>query len=632
MTGSGPLGPSAYPSWHRGRARRCRGPAVVLLERWTLGLAEELSRHALGHPVEWVPVRFDGPLAVVGPVLAPGRRPACAAPSTSAWPRRRPGALAEPGARAGRRTRPGPVRRPRLPGPGPAGRGGARPGGRGGRRARRPPGARHLVHPPRPSRRRLAPSATPSPPTPRPPRTRWPAAPRPLPGPVRAARPPIPPPPVPDSCGRRCTTNGSGRCAASSAPRTPPSPSRGAFVSDGRLVDDGGYGRAHDFATSERIALFEAVERYAGMRPTGRRTDLRAPLRRTRPRPGPGPRTARPARPRPPRAPGLAHRPLHARSGAGLGTGLVADPAPPGPRTRARGLLGTCPAPAAARGVRVLQRLRSRQQPRRGRALRPVRGRGARRLPDGWYAATPCAASNAPGRPGHGAPRGPGRRRGLRLLLLDATNDFGIPAVVAVCHYEGTHPDAPRMFLAAGAHHDPRAAIAPPWRRWSPTSWSRRAVLRRGRRTRPAAAAAHAGPAGAGGRPGRPRRVNALPQAAPRLAFLLADTPPCRSRRPGRRAPGTGRRPRRPAHATVDRLPRRSGGGHRSTRANRDCATGLGLHCVKVVVPGSLPMTFGHVNRRTRGLPRLLDVPHRLGRTPRPLRHEDLALHPHPFP
>jgi len=58
----------------------------------------------------------------------------------------------------------------------------------------------------------------------------------------------------------------------------------------------------------------------------------------------------------------------------------------------------------------------------------------------------------------------------------------------------------------------------------------------------------------------------------------------------------------------------------------------LGLSCVKVIVPGSLPMTFGHVNHRTRGLPRLLDVPHRLGRVERPLRYEDLAIDPHPFP
>lgn len=58
----------------------------------------------------------------------------------------------------------------------------------------------------------------------------------------------------------------------------------------------------------------------------------------------------------------------------------------------------------------------------------------------------------------------------------------------------------------------------------------------------------------------------------------------------------------------------------------------LGLHCVKVIVPGSLPMTFGHVNHRTRGLPRLLEVPHRLGRAERASRYEELTIHPHPFP
>ena len=42
----------------------------------------------------------------------------------------------------------------------------------------------------------------------------------------------------------------------------------------------------------------------------------------------------------------------------------------------------------------------------------------------------------------------------------------------------------------------------------------------------------------------------------------------------------------------------------------------LGLYAAKVLVPGALPMTFGHVYRRTRGLPRLLEVPWRLGRLP----------------
>jgi ribosomal protein S12 methylthiotransferase accessory factor len=57
-----------------------------------------------------------------------------------------------------------------------------------------------------------------------------------------------------------------------------------------------------------------------------------------------------------------------------------------------------------------------------------------------------------------------------------------------------------------------------------------------------------------------------------------------------------------------------------------------GLSCVKVLVPGTLPMTFGHRHRRTHGLPRLLDVPNLLGHTDRRLTPDDLNPHPHPFP
>lgn len=57
-----------------------------------------------------------------------------------------------------------------------------------------------------------------------------------------------------------------------------------------------------------------------------------------------------------------------------------------------------------------------------------------------------------------------------------------------------------------------------------------------------------------------------------------------------------------------------------------------GLHCVKVIAPGALSMTFGHRNRRITGLPRLREVPHRLGHAPRPLTDADINPHPHPFP
>lgn len=57
-----------------------------------------------------------------------------------------------------------------------------------------------------------------------------------------------------------------------------------------------------------------------------------------------------------------------------------------------------------------------------------------------------------------------------------------------------------------------------------------------------------------------------------------------------------------------------------------------GLHCVKVLIPGMLPMTFGYHFTRLTGLERALRVPAELGYTRRPLRPEELSAHPHPFP
>lgn len=56
------------------------------------------------------------------------------------------------------------------------------------------------------------------------------------------------------------------------------------------------------------------------------------------------------------------------------------------------------------------------------------------------------------------------------------------------------------------------------------------------------------------------------------------------------------------------------------------------LACVKVIVPGTIPMTFGHGMRRVHGLPRLFDIPRLLGDRNPPVTNEDLNPHPHPFP
>jgi len=57
-----------------------------------------------------------------------------------------------------------------------------------------------------------------------------------------------------------------------------------------------------------------------------------------------------------------------------------------------------------------------------------------------------------------------------------------------------------------------------------------------------------------------------------------------------------------------------------------------GLHCVKVLIPGMLPMTFGHHLVRLTGLERVLRVPAELGYVKEPLTPEQLNRYPHPFP
>ncbi|UQX00033.1 YcaO-like family protein [Streptomyces sp. RerS4] len=408
----------------------------------------------------------------------------------------------------------------------------------------------------------------------------------------------------------------------------------GAFVTDGRGIDEGGYGRARDFTASERIALFEAVERYAGMRPTARRTDLRASFAAL----GPG-------RALDPERLGLPDPAHH-----GHPSSLTVPYTPDLELDWVQGWSLTHRRPVAVPEHVAYWDVPGRDRPRV--VYESSNGCGLGNSPEeaalyglfevaerdaflmAWYAATPLRRITLP--PDDLDTVLLADRAalvGYRLQILDATNDFGIPAVIAVCRYEGAHPDAPRMFLAAGAHHDPYAAIR------SAVAEVVTNVLE----------SAHRSFADGGPRdPDRLRPmldrpelvtslddhvgVNTLPEAAPRLEFLFADTPRLRPEEAWPMAPAPVADLTELLAATVERLSRAGLEVITVDQSEPGVAAGLGLHCVKVVVPGSLPMTFGHVNHRTRGLPRLLEVPHRLGRVARPLRQEDLTPHPHPFP
>lgn len=56
-----------------------------------------------------------------------------------------------------------------------------------------------------------------------------------------------------------------------------------------------------------------------------------------------------------------------------------------------------------------------------------------------------------------------------------------------------------------------------------------------------------------------------------------------------------------------------------------------GLRCVKVIMPGLLPMTFGQHNRRISGFERLQQLPLTLGYQDHPLTEAEINPYPHPF-
>lgn len=611
------------------------GSAVVLLEEWSLGLAEELSRHALQHSVLYVPVRRDGALTVIGPVLRPG---AAACLCCTDYQR-----LATTGGRV-------PWQSPQLALAGPAAPALdeaamalaadllADPDAPPDPAVDRPGATVHLLHGARAtwSTHRIRPiGGCPV------------CAPLPADTPADAELPRVARPMADPTVLRGPNSRTGAADLRAALYDTRFGPVRrlirtedsafsltSAYPTDGRAVDDGGYGRADDFESSERVALFEAVERYTGMRPTGHRTVLRAcyeqlgpdravdPARLGLPDPAyhghPASRTV-------PYTPQLELDWVHGWSLTRERALAVPEhvaywdvPDPDRPRVvyeSSNGCgLGNSPQEAVLYG------------------LFEVAERDAFLM--AWYTATPLRRITLPA-------DDPGLRLladrtallGYQLLLLDATNDFGIPAVLAVCRYQGEHPEAPRVFLAAGAHHDPRSAIRAAVVEVVTTV---HACARRSQseeqpyapeRLRPMLTQPelvlgledHVG-------------VNTLPEAQSRLAFLFADTPELDWREAWPGAP----EPVPDLTELLERTVRRLAGLDLEVIAVRQDEPGirdqLGLYSAKVVVPGSLPMTFGHVNHRTRGLPRLLEVPHRLGRTERPLRYDELTIHPHPFP
>jgi ribosomal protein S12 methylthiotransferase accessory factor len=216
---------------------------------------------------------------------------------------------------------------------------------------------------------------------------------------------------------------------------------------------------------------------------------------------------------------------------------------------------------------------------------------------------------------------------GYQVLAFDITMEHGVPSVWTMA----VSPDGsgPRAVCTAGASLDPERALLNALSELGPILTD---VIRRYRTEEPAAHAMAADPFRVVTMPDHSALYSA-PETFDRFDFLLADTSSLAVSDIGGERRG---------QVTQDDLT----ADLRALLA-RFLSTGTDVvvvdqttpehragrfFCVKVIVPGLLPMTFGHRNRRVDGLPRLRQVPLLLGRRDHPLTQDELNPHPHPFP
>lgn len=214
---------------------------------------------------------------------------------------------------------------------------------------------------------------------------------------------------------------------------------------------------------------------------------------------------------------------------------------------------------------------------------------------------------------------------GFDFRCFRSTMEYGMPSVWLVAENRGA--DGPALLAGSGAHPEPVQAITGGLHELVGTILATRHSYER-RRTEGLRMLAD---------PTEIRRmedhslVGALPEARSRFDFVLDGDHD---------------------EVALEDLPRTTRTGEPDLRADLQVAVsgvldaGLdvlvvdqtmpelsrnGLHCVRVLVPGLVPMTFGHLNRRTRNLPRLTEgvgIPYRGRLTP----GSEIGAVPHPFP
>ncbi|HEX6968548.1 MAG TPA: TOMM precursor leader peptide-binding protein [Micromonosporaceae bacterium] len=607
--------------------------AVVALEHWTPGQATELSRHAWRSGATLLPIRVDGSTVLIGPLLHRGA-PACLgcteverlATIGGRTPRNQPdlrlGGLPAPtvlpllaaliaDVLAAPRRWPGTVWAVRT-----------EDGTCSTHRARPRRGGCPVCHP--------LPDDTPA-------NARFVPASRPLPDPHRLRQDN----PATTLPGLRAALHDwrLGPVAHISRRENTILALAHAEVVGDWEVRDGGYGRGQTFAEAERVALFEAVERMTGLSPCGTRPVLKASFAELGPQRAVDPERLGLHEPQLQESPQFKisrYSPDTVTTWV-YGWSMAENRALAVPEHVA--YWGHPIRSDNARSPQFL--LESSNGCGLGNSLEEAVLYGLLEVAErdaflmSWYARTPLDRVAPPEEVplvSHLVDRLDAL--GYDLLLFNATNDFGVPAVAALALCRDPDSPMPQAFFSGGAHPDPREAIraavvevvvnlmlVPEFTRTWPDLFDRDRLRHLFADPRQVVTL-HDHMA-----------VNTLPEARERFAFLL-----------------TGSGPPRPWHEMwpdqpkpvpdlgvlltelVDRVVRAGMDVVVVDQTDPVIRDRLGLHAAKVLVPGALPLTFGHVYRRTRGLPRLLDVPWQLGRLAARPAYDELPLHPHPFP
>ncbi|MBB6732581.1 TOMM precursor leader peptide-binding protein [Cohnella zeiphila] len=213
---------------------------------------------------------------------------------------------------------------------------------------------------------------------------------------------------------------------------------------------------------------------------------------------------------------------------------------------------------------------------------------------------------------------------GYETLLFNATTENRIPAVVAVLR--NTRPTGANLVCSAGAHPDPvRAAKGAICEAAGHVGY----LSERLKRERDEIALMLDDPSLVGTMEDH-AALYSHPQAEERFAFLL------KSSAPPRAFGEQFERRKRSADLTDDlkstiAVFRELGLDVIVVDQTAPEIARIGLHVVKVLIPGLLPMTFGHQLRRLNGLERLYRIPTVLGFAKQPLTAGRLNPYPHPF-